>query len=253
MNKRESGEAIPAENTSSSERLPDAETAASGQTKGRHASRQRAGRDALNISISGNDNQVAPPGAGEDNAKWARRGVIIGALSLLIAVLGYLGVKVTGPWGPSAGSITPSSPAPTRPDVPASITFTPQRPDGCSRTYALAGKIGRLPASTASVWLLAELYADPAHGSPNALYFAKQRIIVGADGSFHVNIDANTEPGSRTGRFLLALADRDADAELQLQSDSDRAHDQRVTDGQRLRLPPGSQEIAGSADNAQRC
>jgi hypothetical protein len=200
MSKRESGEAISAEDTSSSERPPDAETAASGQTEGTHAPRQRAGRDALNISISGNNNQVAPPGASENNAKWARRGVIIGALSLLIAVLGYLGVKVTGPWGPSLGSATPSSPAPTRPDVPASITLTPQRPDGCSRTYTLDGKIGRLPASAASVWLLAELYADPAHGSPNALYFAKQRLVPGTDGSFHVDIDANAEPGSSTGR-----------------------------------------------------
>lgn len=253
MSEPQAGEGVPPDDDVPGDGQADDASAAERRAAGAHVARQQASRDAFSVSITGDNNRVGTPDARDDGVSWARRGAIIGALSLVIAALTYFGITLNQPGNSPPGQIGPPSPQLAPPEVQASISFTPDRPEGCSRIYIITGNVEELPADAAAIWLVAQLYADPAQGSPNALYYPKQRIAPEADGSFRASIEANTKAGVRTGRFLLALADPEADVLMQRFADSDRAGDGRVTDGERLALPPGSREIAGSADSAQRC
>jgi hypothetical protein len=135
----------------------------------------------------------------------------------------------------------------------ATIQLAFDKPGGCSRSYTVSGRPGRdRRLQGLALWVVEEMYADPARGDPNALYFAKAPITL-RDGSFEVKIAANTAPGVRTARWALVAADSIANDDLQLSLDSDRAHDDRYPDGRRLRLPDGSREIASSSEFTQIC
>jgi hypothetical protein len=135
----------------------------------------------------------------------------------------------------------------------ATIQLVFDKPGGCSRSYTVSGRPGGDPRLRGlALWVVEELYADPANGDPNALYYAKVPVAL-HDGSFEINIAANTTPGVRTSRWVLVAADSIANEDLQLSLDSDRAHDDRYPDGRRLKLPDGSREIASSGEFTQIC
>jgi hypothetical protein len=136
----------------------------------------------------------------------------------------------------------------------ATIQLAFDHPGGCNRVYTVSGRRGGDPRLKGlALWVVAKVYADPANGDPNALYFAKASVVLHDDGSFEMQIAANTAPGIRTAKWYLVAADSIANEELQLSLDSDRAHDDRYGDGRRLKLPDGSKDIASSAEFTQRC
>jgi hypothetical protein len=86
---------------------------------------QHAGRDATNISIDGKNNRVTLPSPGrstDPGNRWARAGVIIGAISALLATLTYLGIKVSDDRALSSLPPTNTSQPPPAPSADAPST-----------------------------------------------------------------------------------------------------------------------------------
>lgn len=111
-----------------------------------------------------------------------------------------------------------------------------------------------MPPSATGVWIVAALLKDPANGFKDTLYYPKVRLDQPSE-AFDVNIPANTESGTRNGRYLLVMATSlEADAELVQSRKSDETRDdQAYADENRVRLPVGSFEIARSEVAKQQC
>lgn len=180
-----------------------------------------------------------PPEAG----RTVRRALI--GLGLIVA----LGVAALGAW-----TLWPadSRARAATPDV-AAFVVAPDRPGGCSSAYAVDGRV-QGPVPGRALWVVTQLYAEPALDVNGSLYYPKVRLAPGPDGSFSTSFPANTALGTRRNRFILVVAlTPEADAELQLSLDSDVARDTRYPDGRRLELPPDGIEIVSTAPIEQRC
>ena len=104
-----------------------------------------------------------------------------------------------------------------------------------------------LPNPRRTLWLVALLESAPP------LYYPKTTIDSKA-GSFDLDLPANTEPGTRKGRYLIGAADDPGSTELQLSKDADDRQDDRAyPEGRRVRLPKGIVEIAGTSELVQTC
>jgi hypothetical protein len=137
----------------------------------------------------------------------------------------------------------PADPAPE-----ATLTVTYDHPDGCSSQAVVEGDLSAAPP--ASLWLLNELYPNPTDGLDHPLFFAKTLITP----KFKVTIPVSRRPGTRNGRFLVAIATtNEANNELNANYTSDHNHDKTYSDVHRGNLPEGSQEIATARIRTQTC
>jgi hypothetical protein len=160
------------------------------------------------------------------------------------------------PLPPPAPTATVSTSGPTSPVTPtptpgrASIAATGDHPEGCNTFYAVSGATNGDPVTAGkSLWVVAELLADEANGKKNHFY-AKAPVGPSFEG---LGISANTEPGSRTGRYLLVAADGGADADLRADYESDRDGTGSYPDSRREALPAGGVAAAGTPLIEQHC
>jgi hypothetical protein len=129
----------------------------------------------------------------------------------------------------------------------AKISVAPVEATGCSILYHISGEIQVLPNPRRTLWLVALLESTPPLYYPKAVMDSKA-------GSFELDLPANTQPGTRRGRYLIVSADDPGSSELQLSKDADDRHDdQAYPDGKRVRLPKGVVEIAGTNELVQTC
>jgi hypothetical protein len=178
---------------------------------------------------------------------------VIAIAGILTAAMLVFRKSAYEPSGPQGSTIPTRDLRATDKFEGATIQLAFDKPEGCSRSYTVSGRPGEDPRLRGlALWVVEELYADPARGDPNALYFAKAPVAL-HDGTFEVKIAANAAPGVRTARWALVAADSIVNEDLQLSLDSDRAHDDRYPDGRRLKLPDGSREIASSGEFTQIC
>lgn len=185
-----------------------------------------------------------PNGSAPDAGRPVRQ-ALIGLGLVVVLAAAALGAWTLWPAGDSRARAA-------TPDV-AAFVVAPDRPGGCSSAYAVDGRV-QGPVPGRALWVVTQLYAEPALDVNGSLYYPKARLAPGPDGSFGTSIPANTTVGTRRNRFALVVAlTPEADAELQLSLDSDIAKDTRYPDGRRLELPPDGLEIVSTAPIEQRC
>lgn len=152
---------------------------------------------------------------------------------------------------PSSSRATSS---PSQGQLPNKIAAEAQVPGGCSSSFRIVGQMPRLPSDTRGIWIVSVLVQGQVNGLKDSLHYPKVRLPADQIG-LDIDVSASTKPGVRAGRYLLVVSTTDeAEAELLSSHDANEQGDhQAYPDVKRIRLPPGSRELARTGVIEQRC